>query len=155
MNVLQEIKDLLAKNRINYKIIEHEPTPTSEVASQVRGTPLERGAKAIVLRSEGKFLMCVLPGNKKINFRKVKEIIGSRKLSLATSEEIKKVTSCEIGGVPPFGNLFNIPVYIDKSLLKNEIIDFNAGLQTVSIEMKSEDLLRLTNAEVEDFTDEK
>ena len=154
MNVVQEIKNLLDKNKVYYKIFEHAPTPTSEIASKVRGTPLERGAKALVLRSKGKFLMCVLPGNRKIDFRKVKQIIGSRKLSLATSEEVKKVTNCAIGGVPPFGNLFNILVYLDKRLLNNEVVDFNAGLQTVSIEMRPADLVNLTGAVVGDFTDE-
>lgn len=154
MNVVEEIKRLLDRNKISYKIFKHEPTPTSEIASKVRGTPLEMGAKSIILRSEGRFLMCVLPGNRKIDFRKVKQILGSRKLSLATAEEVKKVSGCEIGGVPPFGNLFNIPVYLDKSLLDNELIDFNAGLQTVSIEMRSDDYLRMVNSIAGDFIDE-
>jgi len=153
MNVVEEIKNLLDKNKISYKIFEHEPTPTSEIASRVRGTPLERGAKALVLRSRGRFLMCVLPGNRKIDFRKVKKMIGSRKLSLATAEEVKNITNCVIGGVPPFGNLFNIPVYVDKRLLNNEFIDFNAGLQTISIEMKSDDLVRIINPILEYFTE--
>ena len=153
MNILNEIKEFLDKNKIKYEIFKHEPTPTSELASKIRGTPLEQGAKAIVLRSRGKFFMCVLPGNRKINYGKVKKIIGSRKLSLATPEEVKEVTGCEIGGVPPFGNLFNIPLYVDRNLLKNEIIDFNAGLKTVSIEMKAEDYINITNAVVEDFVE--
>ena len=153
MNVVDKIKEFLDKNKVSYKLFEHEPTPTSELASKIRGTPLERGAKAIVLRSKGTFLMCVLPGNRKINYKKVKEIIGSRKLSLATPEEVKKVTGCEIGGVPPFGNLFNIPLYVDRNLLNNELIDFNAGLKTVSIEMGSEDYIGITKSIVCDFTD--
>ena len=153
MNVIEEIKNLLDKNNISYKIFEHEPTPTSEIAAKVRGTPLERGAKALVLRSEGNFLMCVLPANRKLSFRKVKEIIRSRKLSFATPEEVKKVTNCVVGGVPPFGNLFNIPLYIDKNLLNNETIDFNAGLQTVSIEIGSKDLVRTSRGILMDITE--
>ena len=126
-NVTKQIKELLESMNFNYKLLEHEPTPTSQIAAKVRGTSESQGAKAIVLRSRGKFLICVLPGNRKIDLAKMRAVIGEKSLSMATPDEVLKATGCVVGGVPPFGNLFSIPVYLDKSMLKNDEIAFNAG----------------------------
>ena len=129
----------------------HAPTPTSELAAHIRGTKPEEGAKALVLRSEGMFLMCVLPGNKKIDLNKMRIILGKKRLSLATPEEVKKATGCDIGSVHPFGNLCGIQLYADRNLIKHEMMTFSAGMVTKSIRMKSEEYLQLSKAVVEDF----
>jgi Ala-tRNA(Pro) deacylase len=139
MNVLESIKQLLDSKNISYKCWTHEPVRTSEEAAKIRGTPLESGAKALVLRSEGKFLMVVIAGDKKMDLKKVKEAINSKRLSLATPEEALAVTHCVIGSIPPFGNLFTIPVYLDKSLLRSPIINFNAGRHDTSIALSIDD----------------
>ena len=151
MDVFAEIKTMLDKHRCAYAVSDHAPTPRSIDAARIRGTPIEQGAKAIVLRSEGRFLMCVLPGSQKIDFHKIKTILSSKSVSLATPEEVYKVTQCVTGSVPPFGNLFGIPLYIESSLLRNEEISFNAGLQTRSITMKSEEYRRVANGIVKEF----
>jgi Ala-tRNA(Pro) deacylase len=153
MDVTEEIRKFLDSMGIKYRIMEHEPTPTSEIAAKVRGTSLEQGAKALVFRSKGKFLMCVLPGNRKVNMKKVRRIIGQESLSLATADEVLKVTHSIVGGVSPFGNLFGIPVYVDKSLLKNEEVVFNAGKQTVSIMIKAEDYMNAVKPVIWEFAE--
>ena len=153
MGVFNEIKSLLDSKGCEYKMSDHEPTPTSADAARVRNTPLEQGAKAIILRSEGSFLMCVLPGSKKIDFKKIKAIISSKNVSLAAPDEVLKTVRCRIGGVPPFGNLFKMPVYIEKSLLLNDKVSFNAGMLTRSITMKTEDYLDLVDGTVEEFAE--
>ncbi len=149
--VFQKIKSLLDAHKIKYKILEHEPTPTSEIAAKVRGTSEGQGAKAMVLRSKGNFCMFVLPGNEKINFELAKAIIHQKSISFAAPSEVLEVTDCEVGSVPPFGNLFNIPLFVEKSLLKNREIAFNAGLATRSIIINTQDYLRLANAKIENF----
>lgn len=139
MNVLDEIRKLLDGKNIPYKCWTHAPVHTSEEAANVRGVPLASGAKALILRSEGKFLMVVIAGDQKVDMKKVKKVINSSRLSLATPEEALQVTHCVIGSIPPFGNLFGIPVYCDNSLLKNPVINFNAGRHDTSIAMAAED----------------
>jgi Ala-tRNA(Pro) deacylase len=139
MNVLESLKQFLDGHKISYQLLTHAPVHTSEEAARVRGVPLESGAKALVFRSEGKFLMVVVAGNKKVDMKKVKEVIKSNRLSLATPEEALQVTYCTIGSIPPFGNLFNIPVYVDKSLLRSPIINFSAGRHDTSMAMSIED----------------
>lgn len=149
----QRILELLQKHKISYELFEHEPTPTSADAARVRGTPLHEGAKAMVLRSKGTFVMCVLPGDKKIDLEKMRMILGTKRLSFATPDEVLKVTGCVIGSVPPFGNLFGILVYIDRHLVRNEYLSFNVGLTTKSIRMKKEDYLQVVPAIVEEFAE--
>ena len=151
MSVPDRIKQLLDSHKIAYKYFEHEPTPTSEIASKVRGVPLDQGAKAMVLRSEGKFFMVVLQAHRKIDFSKMKNILSTKSVSFATHEEVQQVTGCLPGGVPPFGNLFNIPVYADKGITEINTINFNAGLQTVSIQMNVKDWLKAVQPEIFDI----
>ncbi len=152
MDVTEKIKEFLDSKNIKYKVMEHEPTPTSEIAAKVRGTSLDQAAKALVFRSEGKFLMCVVPGNSKVEFKKVKHIIKSDSLSLADRHEVEEITETLPGGVPPFGNLFDIPIYLDKKLFDNQEIVFNAGKQTVSIMMKLDDYIHAVRPIVDDLT---
>ncbi len=138
-SVLESIRKLLDEHKITYKCWDHPPVHTSEEAARIRGTPVESGAKAIVLRSKGAFLMVVIAGDRKIDLKKVKDVIKCSRLSLATPEEVLEVTHCVIGSVPPFGNLFSIPVYLDRSLLRSPIINFNAGKHGTSIAMSVTD----------------
>lgn len=149
MSVLENIKKFLDDGNVHYECFTHEPVYTSEQAARVRNAPLESGAKAMVFRSEGKYLMVVIAGNKKIDFKKVKKIIGCKSLSLASPEEVLKVMGCEVGSVHPFGNLAGIPVYLDKSL-DSPIINFNAGRHDTSISMSLEDYKKLVNPVVVD-----
>lgn len=150
--VFSNIKHLLDKHHIRYEVMDHEPTPTSADAARVRGTKPDEGAKAMVLRSKGAFVMCVLSGNCKIDLNKMRLILGNDSLSFATPDEVKRATDCEIGSVPPFGNLFRIPLYVDKSIVRQERIAFNAGLVTRSIVMNKDDYIAIVKPIIEDFS---
>ena len=139
MSVLEDIKKLLDSNNIKYRLMTHPELSTSMEAHKIRGTPLEAGAKALIFRSEGKFFMLVNSGDKKVDMKKLRQYLKISRLTLATPEEALQVTGCTIGSIPPFGNLFGIPVYVDKSLFRNETIYFNAGRHDTSIGMSIDD----------------
>ena len=138
--VFEKIKRLLDENNVPYQVRIHEPVFTSEQAAKMRGYGLEqglrRGAKAMIFRCKDKFVQCVLPAHKIVDIKKLKELVGCRP-ELASAEEVLKVTDCEPGSVPPFGNLFNLQVFADPEL--NDELDFNAGLHDASITMKRSD----------------
>ena len=151
-SVLEQIRALLIAKAIPFKAWEHKPTYTSEQAAAVRGEDIKIGAKAMVLKADSQFIMCVLSAAKRIDSKKVRELTGARNVRFANREELLEKTACESGGVPPFGNLFNLPVYIDKSLLENEFIAFNAGSVTDSMSIATKDYLTLVQGEVADFS---
>ena len=157
--VTEEIKSLLIKNNYWFETFEHEPVRTSEEAARVRtGYTLHQGAKAIIIRvknneTDKKFVMLVFPADLKFNKEKVKNVLNIKDIRFATPEEISSLTGgVEIGGVPPFGNLFNLEVFVDPKLFENEKIVFNAGDRRFSIAMKSEDYKSLVDCQINSLT---
>ncbi len=147
----EKIKKFLDLHKITYELLEHEPVFTSEDAARVRHADIKIGAKSMIVRSQGQFFNFVLSAAKKINWKRVKEILNTSSASLASPEEVQENIHCEIGSVPPFGNLYGLKVYCEPSLLEHEIIEFNAGLHTASIKMKSKDWVNLVQPEIVDF----
>jgi len=157
--VTEKIKDLLVANNCWFETFEHEPVRTSEEAAKTRtGYTLQQGAKAMIIRvkkseSDKKFVMLVFPGSLRFDNDKVKLFFGAKDIRFATEEEISNLTGgVQPGGVPPFGNLFELEVVTDPKLFKNEKIVFNAGDRSFSIAMKSQDYKKLVNPEVLDIT---
>jgi Ala-tRNA(Pro) deacylase len=146
--VTERLEQWLRESGVAFEIFEHAPVRTSEEAARVRGTPLEAGAKALVVRTEDRFVHCVLPAHLKADNARLRALVGTRTLRFATPEELQTVTGCAPGAVPPFGNLFGLPVLLDEALCRNERVAFNAGSTTVSITMRCEDLVRLAGATV-------
>ena len=87
-----------------------------------------------------------------LDIEKLQKFTLFRKIELANAKEVRKATGCNIGSVPPFGNLFNIKAYFDKSVVENEIVAFNAGSHTKSIKMKAKDLVKVVNPVVGEFS---
>lgn len=151
MAVFDRIVDLLTRHGADFRVMEHAPVRTSEQAAQVRGTPLERGAKALVLDTGDDLVMAVISAARRTDFRKLKAHLGSRRLQLASAEAVKERTGCLPGGVPPFGNLFGLRVLMDPSLRAVGRIDFNAGERTRSMDLRRDDYERTVRPEVVDF----
>lgn len=151
--VFEKIIKLLDKNKISYQLFEHKPVFTSKQAAEIRGTKPEQGAKALIFLGDGKPLMIVLPGTRKVEIKIFKRLFGIRNLCMAIPEEVEKLTAgVKIGAVPPFGNLFGIPVFVDKSLGCSQEIAFNAGLHTKSIQMKYKDFVHLVSPSFGEFS---
>ncbi len=157
--VTKIITDLLTQSHSLFETFEHEPVRTSEEAAKIRpGYTLRQGVKALIVRikkseAEKKFVMLIVPGDLRFNNQKVKTIFGAKDIRFASEEEIAKLTrGVQIGGVPPFGNLFNLEVVADPKLFENEKIIFNAGDRRFSIAMKSEDFKKLVNPQVVEIT---
>uniref|UniRef100_A0A7C4XHR1 YbaK/aminoacyl-tRNA synthetase-associated domain-containing protein n=1 Tax=candidate division WWE3 bacterium TaxID=2053526 RepID=A0A7C4XHR1_UNCKA len=154
--VTAQILDLLKQNNAWFETFEHEPVRTSEEAAKIRkGYTLEQGAKALITKikipnSENKFIMLVIPGNLKFEGNKVKKLLGAKDIRFATEDEVLKITDgVQPGGVPPFGELFNLEVIADPILLENEKIIFNAGDRGFSIGMLAANYIKIVNPRVE------
>ena len=147
-----EIKRMLDKEKIQYKLFEHEPVFTSEQAAKVRRTPLRQGAKALIMFADNKPIMIVLTADRKVNTKKFKADYKIKDLRMATPEEVIDITGVQIGAVPPFGNIFNISSYTDKKLGENESITFNAGKHTKSIDMQYKDFEKVVKPIIGEFS---
>ena len=149
---VKKIRDLLDSRQVDYKYFEHESTPTSEDAARVRGTTPESGAKAIILKTKsGKNLMVVLPGNLKLDSKKIRNYVHED-ISFENPDVILEKFGIIIGGVPPYGNILGLETLVDSQLGNNEEIAFNCGKRTASIIMKFSDYLRTSEAKIGDWS---
>ena len=146
--VTERLERWLREGGARFQLVSHAPVFTSEEAARVRSTPIEAGAKALVLIAHDRPVHIVLPGHRRVDNARVRAILGTRTLRFATPEELLALTGCAPGAVPPFGNLFGLPVYVDEQLAEREEIAFNAGSNTVSIVMSGADFVRLSGASV-------
>ena len=154
--VTQKILDLLNHDSCWYETFEHEEVRTSEEAAKTRpGYSLRQGAKALIVRAkmaggERKFVMVVIPADRRFATDKVKKVTGAKDIRFASEEEVADLTGgVKPGAVPPFGNMFGLDVITDASLYDNEKIVFNAGERGFSVAMKSADYRRLVDPNVE------
>ncbi len=146
----RRIVDLLDEAGCWYETFHHRPVRTSEEAAAARlGYSLNQGAKAIILRvkrtnKDKFFVMLVFPADRKFDAKRVKAYFGARDIRFATEAEVSALTNgAQPGGVPPFGNLFELPVYAAPELFELERIVFNAGDRRFSLAMRSSDYRRL------------
>lgn len=163
MTLHERIIELLRSSGVWFELLQHPPVYTSEQAAQVRqDVSLRQGAKAMILSlrhsalsaeaDRSKYVMVVLTGDRFIDFKKVKKFLKAKDTTLATAAEVEAVVGVKVGAVSPFGNLSGLSVLVDRSLLDNEVIAFNAGDHRRSVKMKCPDFLSLSLARVGDFS---
>lgn len=152
--VTKKITDLLTASGCWFETFEHAPVRTSEEAAALRPEfSLHHGAKALIVKAkfnrEKRFVMLVLPADLKFDPKKAKAILNAKDVSFATETEVSEVTDgIQIGGVPPFGQLFGLPVFVDPSLFGNEKIIFNAGDRSFSVAMLSADYKKIVQPQI-------
>jgi Ala-tRNA(Pro) deacylase len=97
------------------------------------------------------FIQAVIPANERIDLKKLKIILDSKNISLASPDEVLERTGCTVGSVPPFGKLFDIQMYADETILKKDFIVFSAGTHNDSIQMKAQDYLTILEPKIVEF----
>jgi len=152
-SVFDRLETCLKQNAVEFGVLRHEPVYTSEQAAAVRGTPLASGAKALVCKGDERFVLFVVPADRKLDSHAVRRSKGWRKLRFATREEVLELTGLTPGAIPPFGSLFGLPTLCDRRLGENEVINFNAGDHGISVSMRYADYLRVEQPAVGDFAE--
>lgn len=154
--VVSKIVELLTQRGFWFETFAHEPVRTSEEAAKIRpGYTIRQGAKALIIRvkisnTERKFVMLVIPGDARFDSDAVEKLFGAKDIRFATEQEVTDLTGgVQIGGVPPFGNLFGLEVIADPSVFENEKIIFNAGDRRFSVAMYANDYKEAVSPRVE------
>jgi Ala-tRNA(Pro) deacylase len=140
--VFERLRAVLQAQEIPHDVLHHEPVFTSEQAAQVRGVPLASGAKALICKVDERFVLFVLPADRKLDSKRARSATGAKGLRFATREEVLERTALAPGSIPPFGSLFSLETICDEALAEQERINFNAGDHAISVSMRYEDYLR-------------
>ena len=142
----ERVRALLDASGARYRLIEHEPEGRSERISVIRGNRPEQAAKAMVLDVRGggrRHVLAILPGNRKLDFAAVAALFDARKCGFASPETAQAITGCVMGAVPPFALHDTLSVVVDRALLSNETLFFNAGRLDRSMELDAAEWLRV------------
>lgn len=145
----KKIKEFLDKNKIKYISIKHSPAFTSLEVAESTHISGKNFAKTVIIKIDTKLAMAVLPANFLVDVDLIKEVVKADFVELAAEREFENLfPGCEIGAMPPFGNLYNMEVYVADVLTRDEEIAFNAGSHTEVIKMVYKDFERLVKPKV-------
>lgn len=144
-----ELKKFLDGHRVKYVTIKHSPSYTAQEVAATAHVPGHHMAKTVIIKLDGTLTMIVEPASHKINFDRLKTMTHAKEIELASESEFQqRFPECELGAMPPFGNLYGMIVYVAESLARNEEITFNAGTHAELIKMKYDDFSRLVSPKV-------
>jgi Ala-tRNA(Pro) deacylase len=148
-----QIVSYLKKAKIKCEVREHNPTFSAQQMAATEHEPGKFVAKPVIVKADDKFIMCVLPACRKIDLQALKKQLGAKSVELAEEEDIGKLfADCELGAEPPFGNLYDLPTVMDKSLEADDHIVFQAGSHDKAVRIKMADYRKLVNPKILDFS---
>jgi len=140
----KKLKEFLDSNKIKYVSITHSSAYTAQEIAAYAHIPGKELAKTVIIKINGKMAMAVLPASYKVSFDHLKNALGVSEVRLAYEQEfMDKFPDCEVGAMPPFGNIYGMDVYVAESLAEDEEIAFNACNHTELIKMNFSDFEKL------------
>jgi Ala-tRNA(Pro) deacylase len=145
----KKLKNFLSRERVKHISIYHSPTYTAQEIAALAHIPGKRLAKTVIVKLDGKMAMAVLPASYRVDLDLLEKASGARIAELASEEEFgDRFPGCEVGAMPPFGNLYGMEVYAAQSLAKDKTIAFKAGTHFELIRMAYKDFERLVQPRV-------
>lgn len=145
-----KLKEFLDSQQVKYVTISHSAAYTAQevaASAHVRGKDM---AKTVMVTLDGKMAMAVIPASRKVGFDLLRKVSGAEDVQLASERAFCDIfPGCEVGAMPPFGNLYGMDVYVSKLLADDEEIVFNAGSHTELIRLAFQDFIRIVKPTVE------
>ena len=151
--VFERLTALLNASQAPHMVVHHEPVYTSEESARVRGMTLASGAKALICKCDERFVMFVMPADRRLSSKKVRQALQIRSLRFGSADEVMEKTGLRPGSIPPFGSLFGLPTFCDRELQLQPQINFNAGDHGISISMSSHDYERVEHPQFGEFVE--
>ena len=143
---VQRLKEFLDANQVRYVSIRHSPAFTAQEIAASAHVPGKELAKTVMVKIDGEMAMVVLPATCQVDFDSLKTAAGAKKVELANEADFRNTfPECEVGAMPPFGNLYGMKVYAVKALAEDHEIAFNAGSHTELIKLAYKDFKNLVN----------
>lgn len=150
--ICERLKKFLDEKGVEYETIKHPEAISAQERAASMHVPGKEMAKVVILKGDDKFFMSVLPASYIIVMDVLKKIMNVKSLRLASEEEFENLfPDCEVGAMPPFGNLYNVDVCMDKTLSQNAEIVFLAGSHMESIRIKCNDFVSLVKPDIVEF----
>jgi Ala-tRNA(Pro) deacylase len=152
VNCMERLQVYLRENEVPFQIQHHPIAYSAQEVAAREHVPGEVMAKTVVVFAGGATVMLALPASHRVDLEKAAAALGTKGVRLAHEGELAAYfPDCEVGAMPPFGNLYDVPVWADRSLAEDETIVFRAGTHTDTMSLKFADYERLAGPNVADF----
>jgi Ala-tRNA(Pro) deacylase len=152
MQIPKQLIDCLNESGVSYEILQHPQAVTAQRVAQVEHIKARHQAKVVMVKSDGNHIMTVIPADHRIDLLKVEKLTG-KPASLETEQDFKSIfPDCAVGAMPPFGNLYGVPTYVDEKLTQQDYIVFEAGTHTDAIKLSYSDYEKIVRPQVADLT---
>jgi Ala-tRNA(Pro) deacylase len=146
MELLKKLRVFLEENHVEYTHTVHPLAYTAREVASAEHLPSREVAKTVVVFGDEGYHMIVVPASRLVDFQEVRLTLGLTHARLATEEEIGRLfPDCELGAMPPLGNLYGMPVYLDSGLAAEETIAFNGGTHYDVLHMRTDDYRKLVH----------
>ena len=150
---LTKLREFLDSHHIKYLVISHSVAYTAQGIAALMHLSGKKLAKTVIVKIDGVLAMAVVPASMHVDLDLLRAAAGGGLVEVATEQEFKDAfPDCETGAMPPFGNLYDMPVYADESLAENEEITFNAGTHRELMRMAWADVVRLVDPQIISLT---
>jgi len=148
----KKVAKFLDSHKVKYVAIKHSAAFTAQEIAASAHIPGKELAKTVMVKIDGQMAMAVLPASYRVDFKRLKDLAGAKKVELASEQEFQNLfPESEVGAMPPFGNLYEMDVYVAKPLPEDPEIAFNAGSHTELIRLQYKDFQKLVEPKVGDF----
>jgi Ala-tRNA(Pro) deacylase len=152
MPVLKRLQSYLDTNKIPYELVSHQKAYTAHDVAQTLDVPGKLIAKVVMVKADNYFVMTVLPSTWRVDLKRLRDVLEVRDVRLATEAEITNMfPDCQVGTMPPFGNLYGVEVYVDQLLTEDESIIFEAGTYVGAMKLRYKDFAALVRPKVAVF----
>ena len=148
----QQLKLFLNQNEINYLIIQHSPAFTAQGVAEAAHVSGRYFAKSVLVGLDGRLALVVIPATRKVDLPCLARAVGATRAVLASESQFQdRFPGCELGAMPPFGNLFGMKTYVSRDLSQAQEIAFNAGSQSEVMLLAWQDYVHLVKPMVLEF----
>ena len=152
MAISEKLRAFLAASKIRYTVARHPVAYTAQEIAAAQHVPGRQLAKSVLVKTDRGPVLAVLPAVHLIDLKKLKPALGVRQLTIAKEADIKQqFPDIEVGAMSPFGNLYGVPVIVDRGLGEAQEIVFNGGSHTETIKLRYRDFATLVKPKVGAF----
>ena len=142
----------LSENGVPFKVMTHSRAYTMPEVAAALHVPGKQVAKVVMVKADEQIIMAVIPSPYRLNLAKVRNLVGAKEVSLAKESDFASLfPDCAAGAMPPFGNLYDVPIYIDRALTEKESIVFRIGTHQHTMRVAYADFARLAQPTVGEF----
>jgi len=152
MKCRERLEGYLRENGVPFEVMTHGQAYTMQEVAAALHVSGKQVAKVVIVKADGEMAMLVMPAHYRLNLAKARALLGAKKVSLAREEEFTALfPDCAPGAMPPFGNLYDVPVYVDRALAEQAEVIFRVGTHQHTMKVAYDDFARLAQPTMGEF----